>query len=105
MGVFTLADSFLRAACGLQKEQANKLIKAILLFYQNKQHPSLNYEKLNGKAAVLYSIRVDDGFRVILESGTQAVTFLFVGSHNDAYRFAERVPLAIRARIQGSQPA
>lgn len=104
MGGFTLAESFLRAAVQLQKEHSNKLFKAILLFYQNRRHPSLNFEKLTGKAGYMHSIRVDDNFRAILETDS-GVTFLFVGNHTDAYRFAERAPAVIRGRIQGPQPA
>jgi hypothetical protein len=104
MGGFSLTDGFLRAAVELQKEQANKLFKAILLFYQNRLHPSLNYEKLSGTAVSLHSIRIDDNFRVILQD-TTPTAFLFVGKHDKAYRFAEGVRPIIRARIHGPQPA
>jgi plasmid maintenance system killer protein len=100
-----LAESFLKSASDLEREQANKLCKALLLFYKSPRHPSLHFEKLSGRAAAMHSIRVDDNFRVILEGGS-TMTFHFVGTHDDAYRFAERIkPAAIRARIGGPEPA
>jgi hypothetical protein len=78
----------------------------MLLFYRNPRHPSLHFEKLSGKAAAMQSIRVDRGYRVILEGGPMTTMFHFVGTHDDAYRAAETIrPLVIRARIGGPEPA
>lgn len=105
MTPFSLTDSFLKSAVDLQKEQANKLFKALLLFYRNPRHPSLNYEKLSGKAAAMHSIRVDDNFRIILQGMTNSTIFHYVGTHDSAYRFAERITPVISARFVGPRPA
>jgi len=105
MAKFNLTDSFLKSACQLQKEQANKLFKALLLFYQNTNHPSLNYEKLTGKAAAMSSIRVDQAYRAILEGKQDWRTFHYVGTHDEAYRFAERVTPTISAQTGAPRPA
>jgi hypothetical protein len=105
MAVFSLTDPFLKAASQLEKGIANKLIKAVLLFYRNPKHPSLNYEKLHGQAAAMYSIRVDQGYRAILQGATGVTVFHFVGTHDDAYRFADRAIPVITARLAGPRPA
>ena len=105
MSPFNLTESFLRSASELQKEQANKLCKALLLFYRNPKHPSLNFEKLSGRAAAMHSIRVDNSYRVILQGGSTMTMFHFVGTHDEAYRFAERITPVIRARMAGAEPA
>jgi hypothetical protein len=102
---YSLTESFLAAACKLQKEQTRKLCKALLLFYENPSHPGLNFEKLVGGDGTLRSIRVDDNYRAILQTGSGATVFHFVGTHEEAYRFAERVTPAIRARLAGPRPA
>lgn len=105
MTTFVLVDSFLKSANGLEKEHRQKLLKAMLLFYGSPQHPGLNYEKLAGKAASMHSIRIDQGYRVILEGPPASATFHYVGTHEDAYRFADKAIPVIRARVGPPQAA
>jgi hypothetical protein len=49
-------------------------------------------EALRGRASGLWSLRVDDQYRIILHRTPRVATLLFVAPHDDAYRFAERVP-------------
>lgn len=90
---YDLKDSFLDAAYELPKDISRKVWKAVRLVSRNPESPGLNFEKLRGKADGLWSIRVDQKYRVILLRNPQLMTLLFVGPEVDAYQFAERVPL------------
>lgn len=86
-----LTTSFVKAARRIDdKRVTKKVFKALDLFLKDPRIPGLNLENLTGNAAGLQSIRVDDNFRVILMPGEPAATLLFVGPHDEAYRFAER---------------
>ena len=89
---YDLKDSFLDAAYELPKEISRKVWKAVRLVSRNPESPGLNFEKLQGKADGLSSIRVDQKYRVILVRNPQLMTLLFVGPEEEAYSFAERVP-------------
>ncbi len=92
MASVILHDSFLEAAYQLPKETARKVWKALRLFARDPNHPSLNVERLHGSASGLLSLRVDDKYRIILRDGVPAPDLLFVSTHDEAYRFADRVP-------------
>jgi len=78
----------------LPKEIGRKVWKAVRLLSRNSEFPGLNLEKLRGKANGLWSIRVDQQYRIILIRSAQLDTLLFVGTEPDAYRFAENVPVS-----------
>jgi plasmid maintenance system killer protein len=62
----------------------NKTIKAISLFVQNPQHPSLNLEKLKGSK--IWTIRIDKGNRIFFYWINQSTAlFIDIGKH-DKYR-------------------
>lgn len=87
----TVLDSFLSSAYDLPRETHKKVFKALRNFVVDPRNVGLHLERLNGRASHLWSIRVDDDYRIILrrsEIGTPVV--LFVGTHDRAYRFAER---------------
>lgn len=87
----TVLDSFLSSAYDLPKETARKVFKALRNFVNDPRNVGLNLERLQGKASDLWSIRVDDNYRIIFresQSGTPVV--LFVGKHDHAYRYADR---------------
>jgi mRNA-degrading endonuclease RelE of RelBE toxin-antitoxin system len=86
-------DSFLETANELPKEAARKVFKALRLFVRNPNHPGLNREKLQGRASELWSLRVDEGYRIIYCESPERPVFLFVGSHQDAYRFAGAIAM------------
>ena len=102
---FSLTPQFLKSAEGLEKDKTNKTFKALLLFFANRSHPSLNYEKLSGKSAALNSIRVDQGYRIILQITSTMIVFHYVGNHDDAYRIAQTIAPVIPARLRGAEPA
>jgi len=87
----TVLDSFLSSAYDLPKETARKVFKALRNFVNDRRNAGLNLERLQGKANDLWSIRVDDDYRIIFrESEPGPPVVLFVGKHDLAYRFADR---------------
>ena len=87
---FVIFDTFLESAFKLEKHMAKKVLKALNLFATNQLHPGLNVENLRGNAAGLQSLRVDESYRIILEPLESTPKLLYVGPHEQAYRFAER---------------
>jgi mRNA-degrading endonuclease RelE of RelBE toxin-antitoxin system len=87
----TVLDSFLSSAYDLPKETARKVFKTLRNFVSNRCSVGLNLERLRGKASDLWSIRVDDDYRIIFrESQSGIPVVLFVGKHDHAYRYADR---------------
>jgi mRNA-degrading endonuclease RelE of RelBE toxin-antitoxin system len=85
-----LSDRFFDAVYGLPKEVSTKVWKALRMLFRNPESHGLNLEHLRDH---LYSMRVDLQYRIILHRDDKRVpTLLFVGNHDDAYRFAERLP-------------
>ncbi len=89
---YDLRDCFLEATARLPLPVKGKVLACIQRFQANPRSPGLQLEKLSGRSAGLSSLRVDDQYRVILHQSPELVTLLFVAPHDDAYRFAERVP-------------
>jgi len=88
---FIVEASFLEAAYQTPKETARKIWKALNLLSSNPQHPGLHLENLKGNASGLQSVRVDDKYRIIISPNHSTPTLLYVGLHDDAYAFAEKV--------------
>jgi len=80
------------------------------MFHGNPNLPSLHLEHL--ATVDLYSARIDDGYRAILERRGANYILLLADKHDDAYRWAERgggasqsVELPVEAYIAiGSEP-
>lgn len=84
-------DSFFDSAYDLPKETAKKVFKALRNFLQNPEGCGLHKEKLNTDKAELWSLRVDDDYRIIYhQPRTSLPIVLFVGKHDIAYRYAAR---------------
>lgn len=100
----TVLDSFLSSAYELPKECSRKVFKALRNLVNDPQGVGLHLERIGGKDSGLWSIRVDDDYRIILrKEGQEFPTVLFVGKHDTAYQFAERrtwTPLFSRERVE-----
>ena len=101
---YDLEDSFLKAAYDLPKEIGKKIWKCLRNLSSSPGASGLNLERLGGKADRLWSIRVDEKYRAILRRDENVPTLLFVGTHDDAYRFADRAPVRDHARINALGP-
>lgn len=76
----TARKKFLKSSSKL----ADKTIKAISLFTENPQYPSLNLEKLQGTK--IWTIRIDQGNRIFFFWIDESrVLFIDIGKH-DKYR-------------------
>ena len=89
LGLF-LADTFIEALTGLPRETVAKVAKAMRFFRRDPHHPGLNFEALHRDG--LFSVRVDRNYRIILRQGGTAPALLYVGNHDDSYKFAARTP-------------
>lgn len=66
------------------KENAENVKKALKLFKENSNHPSLNLEKLRGSK--VWTIRIDKGNRIFFSKVNEYTIILIdVGKH-DKYR-------------------
>jgi len=90
---FLVTPEFILSAYELPKECGRKIFKALSLFIINPRHPSLNFEQLDSRTGMLASIRIDEGYRIIL-SGESTATLLYVGTHDKAYQFAKKTAFA-----------
>ncbi|HXJ95300.1 MAG TPA: hypothetical protein VMT20_20860 [Terriglobia bacterium] len=72
---------------------------------RNPELPGLNLEKLHGKADGLWSLRIDEKYRMILRRSQGLATLLFVGVEEDAYLLvAERLPKQAPHALAPSAP-
>ena len=94
MATVIVDERFLGSAYSLPKEIGRKIFKALHLYSRNSEHPSLHREKLSGKADGLFSIRVDDNYRIIFRQLGTAPVLMDVAKHDEAYRSAETRPTA-----------
>jgi mRNA-degrading endonuclease RelE of RelBE toxin-antitoxin system len=95
-------DSFLASAFELPKEISKKVFKALHLFVRDRRHPSLHVERLSGRASNMWSLRVDDDYRVVFQDAEGTPTLLIVAKHDVAYRAAEAAGAAPTANLWSS---
>lgn len=89
---FMMTAEFIRAAIKLPAAEARKVWNTLDLLARDPHRHGLNLENL-ASASGLRSARVSDRLRIILSGGTPPV-LEFVGGHDEAYRFAERLTAA-----------
>lgn len=72
----------------LSPEKQRQTTKAINYFSEDIRHPSLNYERVGSKDKNLYTIRVNQGDRVLLFCviSNEYYTLIDVGTHDEIYR-------------------
>jgi mRNA-degrading endonuclease RelE of RelBE toxin-antitoxin system len=102
---YDLRDSFLEAAYALPKEIGKKIWKSLRGLSMNPRPPGLALERLHGKAEGLWSIRVGEKHRAIVQIDVNTTTLLFVGTHQDAYRYAEKPQVAPPASMRSVREA
>lgn len=74
----------------LERAENQQALKALEQFVRDPRHPSLNLEKLNGKAQQFQSIRASKSLRLLLAREGNAYFVLDLGPHDDLYARAER---------------
>lgn len=86
-----LGATFSDACKQLPKEIRAKVAKAQSQFFSGPFAMGLHQEKVQGADTDIYSCRLDQDYRIIYKrpEGINAVFFLYVGKHDDAYAWAE----------------
>jgi superfamily I DNA/RNA helicase len=93
-----LAQEFLAGLAKLPSATQGKVLKWAIRFQSDPTASGINYEKVQAaRDPNLKSIRIDQDWRGIVFKPAQGDVYvlLYVGHHDDAYRWAERRKLAI----------
>ena len=98
-GGLIVMPEFLISASEFPKEEGRKIVEAIELMMRNPDDPSLSRERLEGKAAGLQSIRATDSCRIVF-AGRQVIMLRYVGTGEQAHRFAERAAAEVTAMAE-----
>jgi len=96
--------SFLASAIELPKDIAKKVFKTLHLFMRDRQHPGLHVEKLGGQASGMWSLRVDDDYRIIFQETEGAPILLAVGKHEEVYRTAAAAAQSMAFMVTAARP-
>jgi hypothetical protein len=96
--------AFLKSLTNLPSEKIRKIPKFVQMLHENRNAPSLHFEHL--RSVDLFSAKLDRGYRAILMRRQDDYILLQVGTHDQAYRWAEQdfgspqsIELAIEASI------
>ena len=96
-------QKFSDSAAALSKQLRAKIQPTIKLLLDNPDSPGLHVEKIGEDG--LFSARVDDNYRVIfaIPEGSNILSLLYVGPHEEAYQFAKRYKVEINPITGGLQ--
>lgn len=87
---FYVADTFSDALTRLPKQIREKVGIAQSKFNTNRNQPGLNFEKIHAADDDIYSIRVNQDYRIICKCPSEDKDiFLYVDKHDDAYQWAK----------------
>ncbi|HRH76700.1 MAG TPA: AAA family ATPase, partial [Cellvibrionaceae bacterium] len=93
-----LAQEFLANLAKLPSAIQNKILKWAIKFQADPKSSGINYENINAaRDSNMKSVRIDQDWRgIVFKPSTGDVyVLLYVGHHDDAYRWAENKKLAI----------
>ena len=89
--LFSLASTFVDARNHLPKDIQRRIASTVEKFSTNSSLNGLNYEQIKAKDNDIYSIRVNDDYRIILKRlDNNVAIFLYVDKHDLAYQWAEK---------------
>lgn len=74
--------SFWRAYERLDERSREAARKAFRLFEEDPDHPSLRFKKLRGSDHI-WSVRVTAQYRAVGERRGDAISWVWIGTHND----------------------
>lgn len=98
MASVAFSDKYFESLLKLTPKEQSQANKAVMLFQQDRNYPSLNYEKLPAfKDDKVRSIRANQDIRIILAAAEKEDLFLMlhVGHHEEAYKWAEKRKIEI----------
>jgi superfamily I DNA/RNA helicase len=92
-----LSKDFLLAFSNVQKSHQKKVREFFEKFQAHPEAPGLNYEPVqSARDKKFYSVRIDQAYRAIIARPDPDVyVLMWVDSHDDAYRWAERTQLKV----------
>ena len=98
---------FARASAKLPKDIRAKLSKATSSLFNGSSMLGAHLEKIKAADDDIYSLRVDDCYRIILKypSKGNVAFLLYVDRHDEAYEWARRHSVAINSVTGGIQTA
>ncbi len=98
-----LGTKFGDCLASLSKEIKAQVMNTIMQLQNNPELPGLNVEKIGSSG--VQSARVNDNYRMIFTTQEDSKLFivLYVGTHNDAYQFANRYKVEINPITGGLQ--
>jgi mRNA-degrading endonuclease RelE of RelBE toxin-antitoxin system len=101
---FRIADTFVDSLARLTGDEQKAAKNAAFDLQMNPAHPSLKFHKLE-KAydKNLWSIRVNDGIRIIVHKTAGSFMLCYVDHHNPAYAWAERRRLLTHPKTGAAQ--
>lgn len=101
---FRIADTFVDSLARLTGEEQKAAKNAAFDLQMNPAHPGLKFHKLE-KAydKNLWSIRVNDGIRIIVHKTAGSFMLCYVDHHNPAYAWAERRRLITHPKTGAAQ--
>ena len=101
---FRIADTFVNSLARLTGEEQKAAKTSAFDLQMNPAHPSLKLHKLE-KAydKNLWSIRVNDGIRIIVHKTGSSFMLCYVDHHNPAYSWAERRRLLTHPKTGAAQ--
>ena len=74
--------SFWRAYERLSESNRSAARRTYALFMQSPSHPSLRFKKLGGYENV-WSLRINDNYRVVGERHGDTIIWVWIGTHNE----------------------
>ena len=104
---FAIANTFQKALQKLEGKDsaAAKLAKQTAFDFQmNPTQSGFSFERLNkSKDPNFWSLRVNDGIRIIAHRAPDMVTMCYVDRHDEAYQWAERRPFEVHPETGAAQ--
>jgi len=98
MASVAFSDKYFESLLKLTPKEQSQANKAVMLFQQDRNHTSLNYEKLPAfKDNKVRSIRANQDVRIILAAAEKEDLYLmlYVDHHDPAYKWAEKRKIEI----------
>ena len=94
-----LSNEYLEALVDLPKEAQGKALECINKFRVDPHLPGLNLEHIDTWFdPMIYSLRVNQNYRIILHKDGDFCTLLYVDKHDAAYKWAERRTAAVNEK-------
>ena len=101
---FLLADTFQSALAKLSNDEQKAVKLTVFDLQQDPSNPGLNFHRIdNSKDPNFWSVRVNQDIRLIIHKTKSSFLIVYVGHHDDAYKWAERRRIDTHPRTGAAQ--